>query len=410
MQRKRNSIWALSLLLSCCVQAQQFRHSCVLDTVKETGFYSIAVSPQLSAYIKRDLSDIRISDEKGQWIPHIINYPAHNRTTDAFLYSTLPVIKKESVNSKTVLIIHNPGIEKISNLYFTTKNTSASRFAALSGSDDNKTWFSIADSLLLRKPELFADNKIALNITFPLVNYAYFRVTIDNGKNDPLNILEALSYGPALPDSSQRFIENPKASFQQTDSAGFSLIRVDNGYNFHFSKLNIHISSPKYFERRTRLYISHPGNIHSLLQSQPVADFIISSGNYKGYEVPLLKDSVFYLLVENNDNPPVRVEVISTEQENKEIIAYLEKGKNYQLMFDDLNGVAPTYDLRQFQSVIPKSIQRLKTGDIKTISTNSIISQSKKNTKWWIWPTILLVIILLGYLTWSLTKDMKKSS
>lgn len=409
MQRKRNSIWALSLLLSCCAQAQQFRHSCVLNAVKETGFYSIAVSPQLSAYIKTDLSDIRISDEKGQWIPHIINSPDYNKKNDA-IYFALPIIKKESANSKTVLIVHNPGIEKISHLYFTTKNTSASRFAALSGSDDNKTWFSIADSLLLRKPELFADNKVALNITFPLVNYAYFRLTIDDGKKDPLNIQEALNYGRVLPDSIQDFVINPKARFQQTDSTGFSLIRIDNGNNFHFSKLDIHISSPRYFERRARLYISHAGNIHSLLQSSPVADFLLSSGNYKGYEVPLLKDSVFYLLVENNDNPPVRIEAISTEQENKEIIAWLEKGKNYQLMFDDLNGVAAKYDLRQFQSLIPKSIQTLKTGDIKIISTNSIISQSKKNIGWWIWPTILSVIILLGYLTWSLTKDMKKSS
>jgi hypothetical protein len=82
-----------------------------------------------------------------------------------------------------------------------------------------------------------------------------------------LNILEALNYGPTLPDSIQRFVENPKARFQQTDSTGYSLIRVDNGANFHYTKLNIHISSPKYFERRTRLYTSHIANIHSALQA-----------------------------------------------------------------------------------------------------------------------------------------------
>jgi hypothetical protein len=123
-----------------------------------------------------------------------------------------------------------------------------------------------------------------------------------------------------------------------------------------------------------------------------------------------MNDSVFYLLIENNDNPPVRIEDISTEQGNKELIAYLEKGKTYQLLFDDLNGVAPTYDLSQFQSSIPRSIKQLNTGDIKTISSDSIISKTKKNTNWWIWPAILVVILLLGYLTWGLTKDMKKSN
>ncbi|WP_276503765.1 hypothetical protein [Terrimonas pollutisoli] len=404
--RKRNNIWLLSLLLSICAQAQ-FRHSAVLDSVKEPGFYAIAVSPQLSTYIKTDLSDIRIADQKEQWAPHIIHYPGQNRVTEV-LYFTLPVIKKENVNSKTILIIRNPGNPPLSNLYLTLKNTAASRFAALSGSDDNKNWFSIADSLLLSQPGIFDDNKVALTISFPAVSYSYFRLTIDNGKNDPLNILEALNYGTALPDSVKHFIENPKASFQQTDSAGFSLIRIDNGNNFHFSKLNIHISSPKYFERRARLYASPVTNIQSALQTTPVGNFLLSSGNNEGYETPLMRDSVLYLLVENNDNPPVQIEAISTLQQNKMLIAWLEKGKNYQLLLDNLNGVAPDYDLKQFQNLIPASVQRLNIGDIKAIPIHSAITQTKGNIKWWIWPTILVVIILLSYLTWSLTRDMKK--
>lgn len=112
--------------------------------------------------------------------------------------------------------------------------------------------------------------------------------------------------------------------------------------------------------------------------------------------------------MENNDNPPVRVEAVHTEQENKEFIAYLEKGENFQLIFDDLHGIAPVYDLKQFRNVIPKSVHRLKTGDIKAIS-HTANTQTKKNINWWIWPTILVVIILLSYLTWSLTRDMKKS-
>ncbi len=406
MSGKLNSIIIFCLLLSIGVQAQQFRHSCTLDTVKETGFYSIVIFPELSAYIKTDLSDIRIADEKKQWVPHIINYPAQNKTNDS-AYGILPVIKKENNNSKTVLIVRNPLNVTLSDLYLTLKNTAASRFAALSGSDDNKTWFSIADSLLLKQPFYFPDQKVALTVSFPPVSYSYFRITIDNGEKDPLNLLDVLNYGPVLQDSTQYFIENPKASFQQTDSIGFSLIRVVNGNNFHFSKLNIQISSPKYFERRTRLFTSTISSIRSALQATPVDNFLLSSTNYKGYDVSLLKDSVFYLLVENNDNPPVRVEAISTSQENKEIIAYLEKGENYQLLFDDLNAVAATYDLKQFKNLIPKSSQRLKTGDIKIIP-NSAIAQSKKNNDWWIWPTVLGVIILLSYLTWSLTRDMKK--
>ena len=94
-------------------------------------------------------------------------------------------------------------------------------------------------------------------------------------------------------------------------------------------------------------------------------------------------------------------------RKTKKLLHTLKKGENYQLLFDDLNAVAATYDLKQFKNLIPKFSQRLKTGDIKIIP-NSAIAQSKKNNDWWIWPTVLGVIILLSYLTWSLTRDMKK--
>lgn len=397
----------LSLLLSTFTQAQ-FRHSAVLDSVKEPGFYAIIVSPQLSTYTKTDLSDIRIADEKGQWVPHIIHYPGQNRAIDV-AYFELPIIKKENASSKTVLIIRNPGNPPLSNLYLTLKNTAASRFAALSGSDDNKSWFSIADSLLLGQPDVFDNNKVALKISFPSVSYSYFRLAIDNGKNDPLNVLEAMNYGTALPDRVQRFIANPKASFQQKDSTGFSLIRIDNGNSFHFNKLTIHISSPRYFERKVRLYASPVNSIYSALQTTPVANFLLSSAITNGYETPLLKNRFFYLLVENNDNPPVQVEAVSTSQQNKVLIAWLEKNKHYQLVFDNPNSVAPDYDLKRFQNLIPESVQQLNTGDIKAISTGSDMIEKKENFNWWIWPVILVVMALLGSLTWALTKDMKKS-
>ncbi|MEP7144660.1 MAG: hypothetical protein ABI707_17390, partial [Ferruginibacter sp.] len=52
--------------------AQQFNYTAELDTVASTGFYAITISPQLSAYIKTDLADIRIADKNKQWVPHIL--------------------------------------------------------------------------------------------------------------------------------------------------------------------------------------------------------------------------------------------------------------------------------------------------------------------------------------------------
>ncbi len=91
----------IALLVSCCATAQQFQYTAMLDTVGKDGFYSIPVSPELSSYIKTDLSDIRIADEKNQWIPHIINWSLKNIDVDNVYYE-LPVIKKKNTkNSKS---------------------------------------------------------------------------------------------------------------------------------------------------------------------------------------------------------------------------------------------------------------------------------------------------------------------
>ncbi|MEJ0104684.1 MAG: hypothetical protein WDO19_19945 [Bacteroidota bacterium] len=97
----------------------------MLDTVGKDGFYSIPVSPELSSYIKTDLSDIRIADEKNQWIPHIINWSLKNIDVDNVYYE-LPVIKKKNTKNSTIIIVNNPGKNNVSNLFLELKNTAAS--------------------------------------------------------------------------------------------------------------------------------------------------------------------------------------------------------------------------------------------------------------------------------------------
>ncbi len=407
MSWKRNKFLIIGLLLSLPA-AGQFQHTCMIDSIKEAGFYSIPISPELSAYIKTDLSDLRITDEKGQWIPHIINWLYSHSTNDPVNFE-MPILKKENTNSQTILIIRNNSGNKLSNLFLNVKNATINRFASLSGSDDQVNWYTITDSLLL-KDQAISDDKTFLKIFFPPVNYNYYRIIISNGKKDPLNIQEVINEGSALPEKAERFIVNPESAFSQIDSTGYSLIKIENVNNFHVSKLTIHISSPKFFERKAGLFTSYAGSIHEMLKRTSNTDFAISSNSSGEYTIPIINNRVFYLLVENKDNPPLQVAGITTEQDKKEIIAWLDEGKNYRLLFDDSLAHAPDYDLQQFSGKIPKSVATLNVGKIEVINERKINLTSKKNHKWWIWPIIVVVILLLGYSTLTLTRDVNKQN
>jgi len=386
----------------------QFRNKCDLDSIKESGFYSILVSPRLSEYIKTDLSDIRIADQRGQWVPHILSW-LNARASTVVVSSVMPILYKETINSQTTIIIKNGQLAILSNFLIRIKNTSANRFASISGSDDKLSWFTITDSLLLKDPQIYPDSSF-FHILFPPVAYQYFRIVIFNGKNDPLNVQDVLTEQEDLPEKVERFISNPANDFSQTDSSHFTLIKIENKNHFHVARLRIVVASPKYFDRQVAFYTTYPGSIQQLLQTVPDQEFAISTNSSGEYEVPCNKSKSLVLLIRNKDNPPLKLRSIITMQERKQLIAYLEKGKRYQLFFNDSLAGFPDYDLQRFKDTIPKTLSVLNIGEIEFLTGHSATSAIKKDNRWWIWPTIIAVVLLLAYFTMSLARDVNKQS
>jgi len=407
--KKRNSI--LLLMLFGYLQqgfSQQFQNTAGLGTVERDSFYSIPVTPELSSYLKTDLSDVRIADEKGRWVPHIVNWSLKN-TIVHNVYSALPVLKKENAGASLILIAENTGKVNLTNILLTIKNTAANRLAVISGSDDQKNWFTITDSILLSSAEMIQESMPAFRINLPPINYNYLKITIYNGNKDPFNILAILSEVPGDTRIKETYNTNPLLKFTQKDTTGFSLIHIENPAAYHLNKFIVAIASPKYYDRRVKLYLNAPGeSIKDFIRASPFQEYIFSSGNTGEYETPLIKNKELYLLIKNGDNSPLQISSINTQQVRKELVAYLEKGKQYKLFFNDSLAVMPDYDLQHFRSKVPDSLPVLSIGKI-TFNTKTLLdSKEKTGNRKWLWPAIIIILLLLGYFTWSLTKDMKK--
>ncbi|MGC4035250.1 MAG: hypothetical protein QM764_04755 [Chitinophagaceae bacterium] len=410
---KRVSNIFLLMLLSCCaINAQQFKNSATLDTVKQDGFYSIPVTPQLSSYLKNDFSDIRIADEKGEWVPHIVRWPLKNVIIES-LISYLPILSKEKNVATTTIIAKNIGKESITNLILGLKNSAATRTVIVSGSDDQVNWFAITDSLVL-KPETIIDEP-AVSISFPVVNYNFFKIVLFNNRNDPYNIKKIMTEGPAPVhdlDKKRKFITNPPLIFNQSDSANFSLLRIENPEHFHIDKLIIHVASPHFFDRRATLFIGNQNiTFHAAQNKQAAENIILSSAGECRYNIKVMNDSILYLLIENRDNPPLKIDSVVTEQTSRELVAYLEKRKQYKILFNDPDAKIPDYDLQKFQNSIPDSLPNLSMGIITTVEPAPGLLQKHEKNFWqqWMWPVIILVLIILLYFTFSLIRDVRKA-
>jgi len=291
---KKIILFGLLFFLSRSLKAQQYQYSYTIDSIKETNFYKILITPELSAYCKTDFSDIRIADSSGQWIPSIIR----------------------------------------------------------------KT-YSISE-------------------------------------------LKTISH--------TSYIDNPSSSIKQTDSSnGRSYIRISTDKNYQSDRILISISDPEYFSRKAELYL--PINDSSTkISSDPIASFTIQTNTPNIFEIPRQKSKVFYLVINNEDNPPLKLKNVFTQQLLYELVAFLEKNKQYKLLLDNPIATAPNYDLEKFKDSI---LQNIPIIGISNFSSNShpVMTPSKlaDKNKSWIWVAIILAGCILLYFTFTLLKDIKKS-
>ena len=409
MTRKRANLILSAVILLSLHSRAQFHYTALLDTVKATGFYHISITPELSSYLKTDLSDLRIIDEMKQYIPFITDIPYERNTHHQVLFDQ-KIVRKETIDSKTILVVENPGKKELSNFIVELKSAAAERTASLSGSDNNVNWFVILDSLLLQKSADYDYASHSQRINFPPGNYKYFKLTINNGKKEPLNIINTKSLSNiSSVDTIQYFFVNPSIAFSQADSGKYSLVTIFADRPFHISRLKLRISNPWLYKRQAKIFPEIKNSLQATWYSDSHTSIIISSDEFSGYTIPLLKSQIFYLLIENGDNPPLKITAVTAEQIKRQVIAQLEKGKSYSLLMDNPQAKAPEYDLQHFRDRI-SDIMILNIKKITTLPKSEIAATKKQIDKWWIWPAIALILFLLAILAWKLTTEMKKNN
>ena len=402
---KKLNTGILGVLLSLIANAQQFHYRSNLDTVTTSGFYAIPITPELSSHLKTDFSDFRVADSKGKWVPHLIRFA--NAASADLQTVNLKMTSSENLGTHSVILIENPEKNLLSEFILRLKNAAAERMTSLSGSEDNKNWFIIADSLLVSRPDSYQGDENSKLIAFPPTQYSYYKLTIRNDRKDPLNIL-AISSNISLTHSSEgQLVQNPAPDFSQVDSGKLTLIRVTHDKPYQIDQFRVGVTSPALYDRTARIFLEVKPGLINTWESNSLAELKLSSNNIQHPALPLIKAKTFYIMISNLDNPPLEINAVNTFQRRKQAIAYLEKNKSYHLLLENPAAEQPEYDLKQFDKSIPPNPQALQTGELLAVST-PMLASTKKSGEWWIWATIGGVIVVLAYLTWGLTKDMNK--
>jgi len=346
------------ILQTYAVKAQDsYAYKARLDTIAQSGFYTVALSPGIMAKCKNDVSDVRIKDNTGTEIPYILYTETARLNEESF--TEFPVSYAD--NNKS-LIINNILPNSISQLFLLIKNSEAQRLATLSGSDDKAQWFVIKENIVLQNEYTADSDAFVQSVSFPPSSYKYFRITMQGKNLLPLKITKAGVYRQSS--SGNVYDTIPLPGIVQKDSSDKrSYVYLSFRDNYSIDKLNLLFSGVKYYKRSVAVYDKNTINAS-------LAEDTLISAKQAGIELHA-KTNRLLLVIDNGDNIPLTLQAVVALQLHTSVTAYLEEGKNYALYFGDSDAIAPSYDLQYFNDSIGSHIQALTLQNIEKITAPS---------------------------------------
>ncbi|MEO3405769.1 hypothetical protein AAFN85_17785 [Mucilaginibacter sp. CAU 1740] len=402
--RKMNKFSFLLLLLCgpiLSASAQKnFKYKAPLQKIDSTGFYRIALQPALVAKAKPDLSDIRIADAKGNFVPYVQAGSLPQKSQKSFV--VFPVISARSTaDTGTTFTIENKTGLALDRLWIRLQNTAVKRKVNLLGSDDLNQWFAIQEDIPLQEAVQNSEGTYLQSLFFPASNYRYLKIQVNDKNKNPIKFLQAGVYTEYV-SAAQAYTPITPVKVVRADSNRMTFVDIQLNDNYQVNRLHLNISAPKYYKRGI--------TVHQFVNN---GKELISEAELSSTKTPdlLIAAKSNHLLIEinNGDNPPLSIGEVTAFQSDEYLVSYLEAKQNYRLLAGDSSAVAPEYDLKFFTDSIKDNIPAIKhDAVVKNEGYEVKVTEVKPDRTPLIWAAIVVALGVLLFLTLKMTKEVKK--
>lgn len=399
----------LGILLPFTNWGQAFQYKAAVNEVPESNYYRIYLSPNITSHLNESYTAIRLYTDNGQETPYVLvkEKPVSYKT----LFKEYTIVSKTiREKSGTSLIVENTARTKINNLSLLIKNTAVQKRARLSGSDDTTNWYIIADNYVLQATNSTSETAEMKILNFPLSDYTYYKLDINDSLSVPINILKAGYYDTYAENG--KYTQIPDLNFQVQDSSvrKQTYVKISLPEDAYLDKIEWSITQPAYYLRHARLGIFKTvegKRGKSKREFEVIREFDLNSTCENNLPISGKWPEECYLVIDNADNPPLQFSNISAYQLNTYLLASLKADENYHLEFGNPESNAPQYDLTYFMDKIPADAAVIQTGWPVSLSgpTPAETSPTLFTSKLFIWLTISVVIALLAYMSYRMVKE-----
>ena len=443
MRKLFSLICASALALNA--DAQYFRWKSPVEKSDTSGYVRVLLQPEVTGEMRNDYPDVRLYDENDLAIPYIIGKDQIVQGSTRFI--EYPVVGKRDMPDNSWITIENPlyKTEPLDHLCLEVNNTEVSREMILSGSYDNVKWFAIKDKFSSGFYESFEQGaKKTTNIVrfdFPLSDYRYFRFVFDEWSywwddygdyEAPVYIVRAGCLVDVNPASvpNQR-MEIPGVKFTQKEIGKTTAIDITFDTPQYLDYIRFDLSSPVApgtFHRAAKLYEIDSTHWCDSITEGYASATIISQGSLNEFNLYGHRVKHLCLHIENEDDQPLKVNAILPIQIRHYLIAYLEKGKSYYIKYGNDSIGFPKYDVRYQADMLAVSrLPIIGTGtrealyvpgsppesphsksNAPPVPQGQVTETSFFENKAAIWSAIVLVVIILGWMSVKMLREMEK--
>jgi len=407
---------------------QYFRWKSPVNPVDTGGYVRILLQPEVSGQLHAGYPDIRLYEGDHREIPYLIGKDRIVKGITRFV--EYPITEKHDEPSDCWITVENPlyKTEKLNQLCLEVNNTEANRRMTLTGSYDNVKWFAVKDEFLATYYESFANGATEttniVRFDFPLSDYRYYRFNFDNWTGwwrdyaAPVFVVRAgilVNTNPAsVPD--QR-LEIPGITCTQKENGKVSCIDIvfaDSQYVDYMRFDFVSKTPPGTFHRGARLYVADSAHVCTKTGEYGYLSSTILSGNALN-EFPIAGKKVKHLClhIENEDDQPLVLQHTQAIQVKQYLIAYMEKGKSYYLLYSSDSVSFPKYDIRySAEDIALHEMNVVNTGAREAVPLaprQSAVQETNSffQNKGVIWIAMGIVVLILGWMSVKMLREMK---
>lgn len=399
---KKLLITILSILTSCVLFSQNYQWQSAINQTDSTSFYKVELQPEIIAKLQHNFSDIRIKNEKGVELPYFIEKEEFSVTQRVFNeYKIIEKIKWK--NGATVLFIENKKGATINNLQLQIKNFDVRKRLELAGSDDYTDWYTIKENYLFYNADGNHTTSEVKGLNFPYSDYKYYRIIIYDVFSLPINVLKVGYYDTYQEQGKFKALQQP--TLLRVDSLKQTYIKVDFNEAPYFDKLVFKIDKPMYYNRNARICLKHADK-KGRIYFETLHYFTLNSNSELTFYQAKFSYQQFYVIIDNEDNPPLEQIEILPFQLNHYLVTHLEMSTNYNIVFgSDKVQQQPNYDITFFKNKIGEA-PIIQTKQIESIQQQ--VKTKKEQSTYWIWLAIGIVAVFLGYMSYNMITEMEK--